>query len=156
MLAVINDQSEAIKTLVSLGADLAQEDRYGYTALDKAETRGLQNIVDFLSDNIQADEKIFVNPITHMLESYEVYSKNNSLDLAQKYQVNRFFNGEIYPYYKNTPGMLIYMFGNFDNKEIEKTCIEFDWFNSRDDKSASDQELFSFGDMMAQNMGMQE
>ncbi|CAG9310782.1 unnamed protein product [Blepharisma stoltei] len=152
MMAVIHEQTDVIKALVSFGAKLDLKDNYGYTAIDKAESRGYQNIVNFLSNKAPEAERIYVNPVTYLLESYAVFAKENSLDLAKKYQVKQYFNGEVYPYFKNTQGMLLYLFGNYEDKDIGKQCVNFFYLNSLDDKSSTDQNLFSIGEVFSENM----
>mmetsp|Transcript_5030 Transcript_5030/g.4950 ORF Transcript_5030/g.4950 Transcript_5030/m.4950 type:complete len:225 (-) Transcript_5030:27-701(-) len=152
MIAVIHEQTDVIKALVSFGAKLDLKDNYGYTAVDKAETRGYQNIVNFLSNKVPEAEKTYVNPITYLLESYAIFSNQSNLELAKRYQVMPYYNGEVYPYFKNTQGMLLHLFGNFEDKDIEKQCVNFFYLNILDDKGSSDQNLFSLGEVFAENM----
>lgn len=148
MLAVVHQQINAIKMLVESGADLDLTDDYGYTALDKATNRGYDNIIEYLQDKETRPRLLDFNPITTKLESYKFLEENTVRSLARGYHPKRNVITQVYPFYKTTQGMLLYMFGNYQHLELTYQVRESAYVNKLDDKTTSDQQLFSFADAM--------
>lgn len=148
MFAVVHQQINAIKLLVESGADLDATDKYGYTALDKAMNRGYSNIIEFLQDKETNPRLLEFNPITSKLESYKFLEENTVRSLALGYHPRRNVIKSVYPYYTKTQGMLFCMFGNYASPDITYHVRDSAYVNKLDDKATSDQQLFSFGDMM--------
>jgi hypothetical protein len=148
MLAVVSDHPKTVKKLIDLGADLDAKDSYGFTAQEKAENRGKQDLAEFISKSNQKVPVPVVKPFTFRLENYEVITSNNSKEIIKKYDIERYFKPQIYPYYKTTKGFLAYMFPAVDREDIELHASASVYFNESDDKITSDQNLFTFGEVL--------
>mmetsp|Transcript_8615 Transcript_8615/g.12775 ORF Transcript_8615/g.12775 Transcript_8615/m.12775 type:complete len:329 (-) Transcript_8615:1376-2362(-) len=151
MLAVMNDHTPAIKKLVELGADLSAEDAYGFDSLKKASNRGLEHIEEYLMEQEQMPPQVDFSPVTYELENYEYLKFNSAKEIAEKYDPQRYFKPQVYPFFNKTQGMLLYFFGDFEEPNLEIHCRPFAYHNILDDRATSDQELFSFGDFAAEN-----
>jgi hypothetical protein len=148
MLSVVYDQPATLKKLVEMGAELKSKDQYGYTAMDKAVNRGREHLTAFLESVPQQSPQPLVHPITGKLESYDFLSQKSALQIVEKYQIAKYFRPRVYPYYKNTKGFLVYFFENFDLEDIEAQIIPSAIYNQEDDKASSDQQLFTFGEIL--------
>lgn len=149
MQSVIFDHPQACKRLILLGADLKSTDRYGFTAADKARNRGRLQIAEFLTEIPQQPTIKSVNPITYKLEELEYISHSQAKEITEKYDIMKYYKPSIYPYYKQTRGLLTYFFGSLDTEDLELQVQISSTFNQLDDVGGSDQELFTFGEALA-------
>jgi ankyrin repeat protein len=150
MLAVIYDHPNTVKKLVELGAKIDETDIYGYSARDKAINRGKTELSSFLDSVDQQLELPIVKPFTFRLENYEVITTNKSKEIIEKYDINRYFKPQVYPFYKFSKGFLAYFFHSLDLQDIELHASASVYYNKRDDKTTSDQNLFTFGEILKQ------
>ena len=148
MLAVIYDHPKTVKKLVEIGAKIEETDVYGFNARDKAENRGKTELSSFLDSVGQQVEVPIVKPFTFRLENYEVISTNKSKEIIEKYDINRYFKPQVYPLYKFSKGFLAYFFASLDLEDIEIHASASVFYNKRDDKTTSDQNLFTFGEIL--------
>lgn len=152
MLAVIYDHPKAVSNLIKLGADLQKKDVYGFSAIEKAEKRGNSQMVQYLSEVKQQVCVPNVKPFTYNLESYDFMQVNRAKELVDKYDIGRYFKPQIYPYFQSTKGFLLYMFPAIDAEDIEIHISPSVFYNHKDDKITSDQDLFTFGEIIKSRM----
>jgi Ankyrin repeats (3 copies) len=148
MLAVMHNQFVAAKKLILLGADINAQDRYGFTALDKAKNRGRENFFELLENTKQQDQLLSINPVTYKLEHYEYLSKNSALEIRNKFDPKKYYKPIIYPYFKISRFFSFYLFGGFDLENFEIKIKSAVFVNPQDDKLTSDQQLFTFGEIL--------
>ena len=154
MLAVVYDHPKTVQRLVSLGADLSKKDVYGFGFIEKAENRGNTQLAEFLKEVRQQPKVPNVKPFTHRLESYDFLQVNKAKEVIEKYDIEKYFRPIAYPYYKSSKGFLVYLFPAIDAEDIELHVSPSVYFNPKDDKITSDQDLFTFGEIAKERMGM--
>lgn len=156
MLAVMYQQDRAMQFLIESGASLDLKDKYGYTVLDKANNRGFAQVQAYLQTQSQRPKPIPVNPVTPTLEEFAYLRKPSASALVRKYDPASLFIGQEYPYYKETQGLLVCMFGNYSDLDISNHLQLWTWPNPKDDKASTDQEFFSFGRIMQDMVDRQQ
>ena len=156
MLAVMYQQDRAMQLLIESGAQLDLKDKYGYTVLDKAANRGYSQVETYLRAQSQRPQSIHVNPVTPTLEQFAYLRKPSAPSLVQKYDPGSLFIGQEYPYYKETQGLLVCMFGNYTNLDITDHLHFWTSPNPKDDKASTDQEFFAFGRIMQEASDAQD
>lgn len=156
MLAVMYQQDRAMQLLIESGARLDIKDKYGYTVIDKAANRGYTQVETYLRAQSQRPQSIHVNPVTPTLEQFAYLRKPSAPSLVQKYDPGSLFIGQEYPYYKETQGLLICMFGNYTNLDITDYLHFWTHPNPKDDKASTDQEFFAFGRIMQEASDSQD
>lgn len=156
MLAVMYQQDRAMQLLIESGARLDLKDKYGYTVIDKAANRGYSQVEAYLKAQSQRPQSIHVNPVTPTLEQFAYLRKPSAPSLVQKYDPGHLFIGQEYPYYKETQGLLVCMFGNYTNLDITDYLYFWTRPNPKDDKASTDQEFFAFGRIMQEAADAQD
>lgn len=156
MLAVMYQQDRALQLLVESGADLHLKDKYGYTAVDKATNRGYAQVESYLRSQKQRPKTIHVNPVTPTFEKFAYLRKPNSASFVKKYDPGALMISQEYPYYKDTQGLLVCMFGNYSDLDVSAHTLKWTHPNPMDDKASTDQEFFAFGRIMQDAIDKQE
>lgn len=156
MLAVMYQQDRAMQFLIDSGANLDLKDKYGYTALDKATNRGYSQVEAYLRAQSQRPKPVPVNPVTPTLEQFAYLRKPSASVLVRKYDPGEHYIGQEYPYYKDTQGLLVCMFGNYTHLDISNHLELWTRPNPKDDKASTDQEFFAFGRIMQETVDKQE
>lgn len=152
MKAVVHRQLDAIKLLVNLGAYLQAVDEFGYTAADKARNRGYDNIAEYLDNSTQRERLVNVNPVTPKLESYAFLKEDSPLAFYKQTNLDSFYICQEYPFFAKTQGFLLYLFGNYRVPHIGEWLKPHLEYNLLDDRGSSDQEFFSFGELLEAGM----
>lgn len=154
MLAVVYDHPKTVQKLVSFGAQLNKKDVYGFDLIEKAENRGNSQLGEFLREIKQQPKVPNVKPVTYKLESYDFMQVNKAKEVVEKYDIEKYFRPMAYPYYRSTKGFLVYLFPAVDAEDIEIHVSPSVYFNPKDDKITSDQDLFTFGEIVKEKMGL--
>jgi hypothetical protein len=156
MLAVVHQQDTALQFLVESGADLSPRDKYGFSAIDKAANRGFTQIQAYLSSQSQHKTAITVNPITPTLERFGELRKPSAKRYYENYDPGTLLIGQEYPYFRNTQGMLVSMFGNFDRVQWRGRLGKWTKPNPMDEKASTSQDFLAFGKFLMDNLETEE
>ena len=152
MLAVIHDHPAAAKKLIHLGASIEARDRYGFSVVDKARNRGKNTIAEFLEGVTQKEPQPLINPVTYKLEDFEYLGKDSGREIVERFSTERYYKPVIYPYYRSSQGFLMYLFGGYDLENIEQILSGSAFLNMQDDRCSSDQQLYTFGSLLEDNI----